>query len=161
MSSLDFGTWISAVVMFVMTVTTAIAAAFRWIFQSAWTRLWASIKALFSSPAAWCAALSMLAIGLFSGFCVGYIDGVSGKRALRSEIAELRSASEGHEKAKTAAEAKVASLQTELAALKEKASPDAKSEAVAGDFKRPVVRAVKPKPTAGEANKGQWWPWEK
>ena len=150
MSNLDFGTWIAAIVAFGISV----GAFLKMGFEATLTRLWDSVKALIGSPAVWLAAISML----FVGFCVGYIDGVSDKRALRSEIAELRSASEGHEKAKTAAEREVASLQAELNALKEKGSSDAKSEAVAADFKRPVVRAVKPKPAAGEVAKGQWWP---
>ena len=152
MSTLDFGTYVAAIVAF-----AASAVAFlKMGLEAFWTRLWGSIKALLGSPSVWFAAISMLIVG----FCVGYIDGVSGKRALRSEIAELRSASDAHQKAKTEAEAKATSLAAELKALKEKGSPDAKSEAVAGDFKRPVVRAVKPKSAAGEAAKGQWWPFQ-
>lgn len=150
MSNLDFGTWIAAIVAFGISV----GAFLKMGFESVWKRLWDSIKALFGSPAVWFAAFTMLIVG----FCVGYIDGVSGKRVLRAEVAQLRQAGAEREKALVDATNKVKALEADLATLKGKGAPDAKSEAVAADFKRPVVRAPKPKPAAGEVAKGQWWP---
>ena len=154
MSNLDFGTWIAAIIAFGLSA----AAFIKMGFEAVWTRLWDSIKALLGSPAVWAAAITMLLVG----FCVGYIDGVSGKRVLRSEVAHLQQAGLEREKALVDATDKAKALEKELATWKAagKGAPDAKSEAVAAVSKRPVIRAPKPRPAAGDAAKGQWWPFQ-
>lgn len=149
----DLGTLAAAVGAFIVAAGIALRDVTGTVFRAVWD----SFKALATSQTTVWLAVLLIFLG---GFWVGYLQGVSGKRALRTEVAQLETAAAEHVVALAEANARAQSASDEAQRWKAKAEGAAapQPEAVAGVSRRPVVRAPKTKPSAGETPKADWRP---
>lgn len=149
----DLGAMVSAVGAFVVAAGIALREIGGKVFQ----KIWESFKALATSQTTVWLAVLLIFIG---GFWVGYLQGVSGKRALRAEIDTLETAAKSHESALAEANGRATAASAEAKKWKDKAevATPGQSEAVAGVSRKTVVRPAKIKPPAGEAAKADWRP---
>lgn len=149
----DLGTLAAAVGAFIVAAGIALRDVTGTVFRA----IWDSFKALATSQTTVWLAVLLIFLG---GFWVGYLQGVSGKRALRAEVAQLETAAAEREAALAEANARAKAASDEAQGWKAKAEGAAVSQpaAVAGVSRRPVARADKTKSGSGEAPKADWRP---